>query len=230
MGEPIPVMILGENQAICRSLRSDLEKLGFRTIPGRYPDIDKEDIIRKPPRIIVLELSAFDYKAKSVCDLLLHENVLPPETALVALVSEKILGQVPLDYTFADVIRFPYDTAELGFRLRRAMYLHYPEAGKDVIRIGNLSISLSRYEVKVDGQPVVLSHKEYELFKYLITHPDRVFTRRMLLTTIWGYKLTSVSRTVDVHIRRVRAKIGDSDHTYIKTVRGVGYAFRFEGK
>jgi len=72
------------------------------------------------------------------------------------------------------------------------------------------------------------SHKEYELFKFLFTHPSHVFTREELFVTIWGNSDLGESRTVDVHIRRIRAKIGDNDQKYIKTVRGVGYTLRFE--
>ena len=230
MDEQISVMILGGNQDINSILQSDLEVLGFKPLPGKYPDVDTEDIAQTPPSIILLELTLCDHAALSTCELLLHEDTLPAETSLVALVSKNTMNQIPMDYEFVDVIKFPYDIAELSFRLRRVIHLYHQKSARDAIRIGKLSISPSRYEVKVDGQTVVLSQKEYELFKYLITHPNRVFTREALLTSIWGYNQVSDSRTVDVHIRRVRAKIGDIDQSYIKTVRGVGYTLRFEAE
>lgn len=228
MSEQTSVMILG-NTDIYSSLHSDLEVLGFKPLAGRYPDVDMEDITRKPPHIIMLGLTVLDHDALSACELLLREDILPPETALVALVSENTMGQIPLDYRFADIIKVPYEIAELGFRLRRVIHLYHQEPDGDTIRIGNLSISPSRYEVKVNGQPVVLSHTEYKLLKYLIIHPNHVFTREALIASIWRNNVVSDSRTVDVHIRRIRAKIGDINSTYIKTIRGVGYAFRFEG-
>jgi DNA-binding response OmpR family regulator len=230
MEEPTSVMILGRSRSINSNLQSDLRVLGFQPLLGRYPDVDTDDIIQTSPGIILLDLTIYDHDALSVCELLSREGILPPEIALVALVTENAMGKIPLDYKFADIIRFPYDIAELGFRLRRVMHLYHQESTRDTIRIGNLSISPSRYEVKVDGQPVVLRLKEYELLKYLVTHHDCVSTRKALLTSIWGDNVVSDSRTVDVHIRRVRAKIGDLDSTYIKTVRGVGYIFRFEGE
>jgi DNA-binding response OmpR family regulator len=226
MDEQISVMILGGNPDIGNSLKTDLEVLGLKPSPGRYPDI-YTDIFKKPTDVILVDLTMCDQDALLVCELLLREGVLPPETALVALLSEATIGQIPMDYKFADIIKLPYDIAEFGFRLRRVVYLNHREFAGDTIRIGNLSISPSRYEVKVGGQPAALSHKEYELFKYLITHPNRVFTRENLLTSIWGRNPESSSRTVDVHIRRVRAKIGDIDQIYIRTVRGVGYTFCF---
>jgi two-component system alkaline phosphatase synthesis response regulator PhoP len=116
----------------------------------------------------------------------------------------------------------------LSYRLRRLTHLNDRIFTEDTLHIGNLSISPSRYEVKVDGQSVPFSHKEYELFKLLFTHPSHVFTREELFVTIWGNSNLGESRTVDVHIRRIRAKIGDDNQKYIKTVRGVGYTLRFE--
>lgn len=230
MDDQTSVMILGENPNICDRLWSDLDVLGFKPLGGKYTDIDTDDIFRKPSCIIILELTVIDHDALSVCELLSHEDILPPETALVALISENTMGQIPLGYKFADVIKYPYDIAELGFRLRRVIYLHRQESAEDTIRIGNLSFSPSKCEIKIKGQPIVLTHKEYKLIKYLITHHDHVSTRKVLLTNIWGDDVINGSRTVDVHIHRVRAKIGDVDSTYIKTVRGVGYMFNSEGR
>jgi len=229
MDEQISVMILGKNPDIGNILQSDLEILNFKPLPGRYPDINMDDITQTHPGIVLLELTMFDDAAFSICELLLREEALPAGTALIALVSENSMGKIPIEYKFADIIKFPYDIAELGFRLRRVIYFYHEESTRDAIHIGKLSISPSRYEVKVGGKPVGLSHTEYELFKYLITHPDHVFTRKALLTSIWGDNPVNDSRTVDVHIRRVRVKIGDVDNTYIKTIRGVGYAFRSDG-
>lgn len=228
MDEQITVMILGTNPGITRALQTDLKVLGFKTSLGRYLDINMETINQISPDIILLELTAGDRKNLTTCKVLLTEDALPTKTAPVALFSENDLGQIPLDFRFADIIMYPYDILELAFRLRRVVHLYHREPDHDEIHIGKLSISPSKYEVKVGEQTVDLSFKEYELFKYLITHPDRVFTRKALLADIWGYGQVSDSRTVDVHIRRVRAKIGDSDRIYIKTVRGVGYALRSE--
>ena len=164
--------------------------------------MDMDDIIRTPPCIIILELTELDHDARKICELLSREYALPPQTALVALVSENTMGQTILEYYFADFIKFPYEIAELGFRLRRELYRCNQETAGDTINIGDLSISRSECEVKIDGQLVILTYKEYELLKYLITHSDRVCTREGLLASIWGENVISGSRTVDVHISR----------------------------
>jgi DNA-binding response OmpR family regulator len=227
MNQPISVMILSKTPWVRSNLKSDLITLGFKPLKGKYPNVYTDDIARKRPAIIMLDLTAFDDDTPTICKALLRENVLPSETALVAIVSEHTMEQTPMEDKFKDVIKFPYHIAELNFRLRRVMSTRHQEVDDDTIHMGKLSISPSNYEVKVDGRPVILSHREYELFKYLITHPNYVFTREKLLASIWGNSLNRRSRTVDVHIRRVRAKIGDSDEKYIRTVRRIGYAFRY---
>lgn len=229
MGKKTSAMILGGNPNTCNILCSDLKELGFHPIQGGYSDIVSDDTIPMSPCIIVLELTVADHDALSICELLSGDDFLPPETALVALVTENTMGQIPLDDRFADFIKFPYDIAELGLRLQRLIYLLQQGPVRDIISIGNLSISPSRCEVKKDGQPVTLTFREYQLLKYLMIHNDHVSTREELLASIWGNNVIDGSRTVDVHIRRVRAKIGDIAGTYIKTVRGAGYILDYEG-
>jgi DNA-binding response OmpR family regulator len=224
----VSVMIIGESPDIQNRLNSDLAVLGYETFTGGYPDIDMDKIATKNPHILMLELTEWNGASVSACKLLLRRGILPAGTALVALVSEDVMGNIPLEYEFADIIKFPYSITELGFRFRRLVYRFRDRPGKDTIEFGDLPMSLANYEVEIARQPVLLSLKEYELLKYLITNPNRVLKREELLIGVWGYDLFSGSRTVDVHIRRVRAKIQDFDHRYIKTIRGVGYTLRFD--
>jgi DNA-binding response OmpR family regulator len=124
------------------------------------------------------------------------------------------------------VAALPCPLTELDFRLKRALHRYREEADSDLVIVDDITLSLSGYEVRIKGTPVVLTLKEYELLRHLMTNRGRVYTREQLLDTIWGYDYYGGTRTVDVHIRRVRSKIGDIDETYIKTVRGIGYTFR----
>jgi two-component system alkaline phosphatase synthesis response regulator PhoP len=222
------VLILGEDPDIIEELISDLFVLGFDPKSMDYQDIKVEEIASDSPDIIILDLTVFSFNRLTAFEKLTGEDNVPPGISLVALVSGKSLRQIPPYYSFDEIITYPYETSELSYRLRRLTHLNDKIFAEDTLHIGNLSISPSRYEVKVDGQSVSFSHKEYELFKFLFTHPGHVFTREELFVTIWGNSNLGESRTVDVHIRRIRAKIGDNDQTYIKTVRGVGYTLRFE--
>ena len=98
-----------------------------------------------------------------------------------------------------------------------------PEA--HVIRSGEVTVDDSTYTAKLGGRPLDLTFKEFELLKYLVQHPGRVFTREQLLQEVWGYDYFGGTRTVDVHVRRLRAKLGPENETLIGTVRNVGYRF-----
>ncbi len=110
---------------------------------------------------------------------------------------------------------------EVRTRVRRL--LGGREAGE--ARASGLEIDEDRYEVRVDGAPVELTYKEFELLRFLAARPGKVFTREVLLEQVWGYDYFGGSRTVDVHVRRIRSKIEREGRTYIRTVRGVGYIF-----
>ena len=95
-----------------------------------------------------------------------------------------------------------------------------------MIRVGDLAIDLSRYEVTQGGRRMELTFKEYELLKFFATNPGKVFSREHLLNAVWGYDYYGGTRTVDVHIRRLRSKIENGPVLFIDTVRNVGYRFR----
>ena len=115
---------------------------------------------------------------------------------------------------------------ELRARVRRLI-----SAGtdsRDVIKRGDLSIDTANCEVFLSGRLLELTFKEYELLRFLILNPGRVHTREVLLNRVWGHDYYGGDRTVDVHVRRLRSKIEDTSHTFIDTVRNVGYRFRRE--
>jgi DNA-binding response OmpR family regulator len=114
--------------------------------------------------------------------------------------------------------------AELHARLQRLMRLN-PESG-EILRRGDLAINTSTCEVSLGGRLMELTFKEYTLLKFLASNPGRVHTREVLLDKVWGYDYYGGDRTVDVHVRRVRSKIEDSNHAFIDTVRNIGYRFR----
>ncbi len=97
--------------------------------------------------------------------------------------------------------------------------------GKETAQEVGLVIDEDRYQVKVDGMPVELTFKEFELLRFLASRPGKVFTREVLLEQVWGYDYFGGTRTVDVHIRRIRSKIEREGRAYIRTIRGVGYIF-----
>jgi two-component system, OmpR family, alkaline phosphatase synthesis response regulator PhoP len=123
-----------------------------------------------------------------------------------------------------ELIVTPFCAEELRARIARARRRVHGIEEDDVVRIGSLEMNLATYQVQIGGEPVDFAYMEYELLKFLATHPGRVFSREALLNRVWGYDYYGGARTVDVHVRRVRAKLG-SEHGRIQTVRSVGYRF-----
>jgi len=120
----------------------------------------------------------------------------------------------------------PYSLAELRARIARLRTVSAGELTEpELIRAGSLELNLATYQVRVDGRPIGFAYMEYELLRFLVTHPNRVFSREALLSRVWGYDYFGGARTVDVHIRRVRAKLGQEHAQRIKTIRNVGYLF-----
>jgi DNA-binding response OmpR family regulator len=123
----------------------------------------------------------------------------------------------------ADELLFPGAPAS-EIRVRLAMLRRRSGAGEaSTIRLGALTLDTDAYRVTVQGRPLDLTYKEFELLRYLAERPGRVFTRPSLLREVWGYDFYGGTRTVDVHIRRLRAKLGPEFESLIETVRGVGY-------
>jgi len=145
---------------------------------------------------------------------------------VLAVLPEEMLASMPVDLAADDIAFYPLRPRELETRLRRLLSRNGLPDSPDVLRYGALAIDTAGYRVFVDGAPVELTFKEYELLRFLATHPDRVYTREALLDKVWGYDYFGGARTVDVHIRRIRSKIERGGLTFIETVRSVGYCFR----
>jgi DNA-binding response OmpR family regulator len=124
-----------------------------------------------------------------------------------------------------ELIVLPLRRGELEARIARARGRVHGVQPDEIVRVGSLELNLATYQVTIDAEPVDFTYMEYELLKFLVTHPGRVFTRESLLSRVWGYDYFGGARTVDVHVRRVRAKLGLEHAARIKTVRSVGYRF-----
>lgn len=139
---------------------------------------------------------------------------------------DKVMG---LDSGADDYVTKPFGMMELISRIKAVLRRVSKEAGEGegLLMCGNLTMDEKKHEVKVDGSAVTLTLKEFELLKQLLKHPGIVLTRDQLLEDIWGYDFGGETRTVDVHVRTLRQKLGDAGE-YIETVRGVGYRMRGE--
>jgi DNA-binding response OmpR family regulator len=147
---------------------------------------------------------------------------------VILVTTEGALVAISVEWGIDDVILDTAGPAELDARLRLAMgrlNRELDDATPDEIRSGDVSIDEATYTAKVGGRVLDLTFKEFELLKFLVQHPGRVFSRAQLLQEVWGYDYFGGTRTVDVHVRRLRAKLGPEHELMIGTVRNVGYRF-----
>jgi two-component system alkaline phosphatase synthesis response regulator PhoP len=205
-----------------RPLAATLEEAGYGVAHATLERAVESARHATPAVILFGMFGRFDAVAvKNV----LRSPDLAQDTAAIAVIRTDQVGSFDVQTGFDDFVVHPALADELLARVRRAIWLKSGVEGDNTLRAGELHIDLSNYKVYVHGRPVDLTYKEYELLRFLATNRDKVFTREALLNRVWGYDFYGGARTVDVHIRRLRSKIEDAQHTFIETVRNVGYRF-----
>jgi DNA-binding response OmpR family regulator len=188
-----------------------------RTIPA-----EPASLINAPATDLIFVDGRQDLaSAKSLCKILTTTGVNVP---LVLILTEGGLTAVSADWGVDDVVLESAGPAELDARIRLVIGRLAQEKTGSKIQASGVVIDEASYSAKVHGRPLDLTFKEFELLRFLATHPSRVFTREQLLSEVWGYDYFGGTRTVDVHVRRLRAKLGDLE-SLIGTVRNVGYRF-----
>lgn len=175
------------------------------------PDILLFEMDEHPPAPEIWELTKTVKKTKNL--------------PVIALVPGEMPDNIDCLQGADDFVARPCDSRELILRINRLLRRTENAESEELIKRNGLTIDLATCEVTVDGRIVELTFKEYEMLKLLAGNPGRVYTRESLLDKIWGYDYFGGDRTVDVHVRRLRSKIEDASHTYIETVRNIGYRF-----
>lgn len=147
-----------------------------------------------------------------------------PGIPVLLIIRVNALPQINFDWFFDDCILYPFRKGELDVRIKKLLWM--TGIDEDVITIGHLRINLKEYSVYMNNNKLELTYKEFELLRLLIENKGEVFTRKDLLNRIWGLEYIGGTRTVDVHIRRLRGKLGEEFNSIIETVRNVGYRCR----
>lgn len=179
-------------------------------------------LVGAPPADIILVDARSDLaSAKSLCKILTTTGAGSP---IIVVLTEGGLTAVNAEWGIDDVLLESAGPAEVDARIRLAMGRQERDQGSSMIRASGVVIDEASYSAKVHGRTLDLTFKEFELLRFFATHPSRVFIREQLLSEVWGYDYFGGTRTVDVHVRRLRAKLGDME-SLIGTVRNVGYRF-----
>lgn len=178
----------------------------------------------KPTDVLLIDARHDLSSARSLTRLVAVAGVTAP---VIAILTEGGLAALSEQWYVDDVLLDTAGPAEVEARLRLAGCRRGKSSDDDiqVLQAGDVSIDESTYTARLRGRPLDLTYKEFELLKFLIQHVGRVFSRSQLLQEVWGYDYFGGTRTVDVHIRRLRAKLGPEYEALIGTVRNVGYKF-----
>ncbi len=209
------------------SVSSILRDLGCDVLVGRFDLglLDEADLHRRPATIVIVDAGDEIERGIRCLRKLGGSSPLAEVPAIIAVT----LARLPaLDFSVgaSDFILKPVVPAELYARLRQLDWDSAAFGSDEIIKMGDLLIDVAGYETRLRGRKLALTHQEFELLRFLAQNRGKVFSRDQLLQKVWGYQYYGGTRTVDIHVRRLRAKLGASMGGLIETVRNVGYKMR----
>jgi two-component system alkaline phosphatase synthesis response regulator PhoP len=224
------ILVVDDEKDILELLRYNLEKEGYRVLTAQDGK-EALKLVKQSPELVVLDIMMPELDGWEVCKSLRRN----PATSRIPIIfltarDSEVDEVVGLELGADDYITKPVKLRTFLARVRRALKprdVGLEDAASDVLTIGELAIHVNNYMVKIHGRELHLPKKEFQVLLFLARHPERVITRETLLNEIWGHDVYVVDRTIDVHIRKIREKLGDRAG-HIETVKGVGYRFKKE--
>ncbi len=223
------ILVVDDDTNICELLKIYFEKEGYEVIVANDGAEAVSTFKLKEPDLVLLDIMLPKKDGWQVCREI-HEVSSKPIIMVTAKgdVFDKVLG---LELGADDFVTKPFDMKELSARVKAVLRRYSARnnsADDEVVKFENIEISLQKYELKIKGKSIDIPPKELELLYFLASNFNHVFTRDQLLDKVWGFDYLGDSRTVDVHVKRLREKLeGVSDKWRLKTVWGVGYKFEF---
>ncbi|NLV92033.1 MAG: response regulator transcription factor [Firmicutes bacterium] len=222
------ILVVDDEESIRELIRFNLEKEGYTAVMAEDGPEALEIFRVNQPDLVLLDIMLPTMDGWEVCKAIRKES----NTPIIMLTakgdeSERVSG---LEMGADDYITKPFSPKELMARIKAVLRRAYPMEETTQVRLDELVIDIDRHEVTESGRPIALTPKEFELLLLLVKNQGKVLSRDMLLETVWGYDYGGETRTVDVHIRRLRQKLNDdpTNPRYIHTVHGVGY--KVEGR
>jgi len=218
------IMVVDDEKNICELIRLYLEKEGFAVTIANNGSDAIAMIRQNRPDLVLLDIMMPVIDGWEVCRQVREFSQVP----IIMLTAkgetfDKVMG---LDLGADDYIVKPFDTKEVVARVKAVLRRTATEEEKGEVVYDKLVVNIDRYELRVDGKVIDTPPKELELLYHLAKNPNRVYTRDQLLDEVWGFEYFGDSRTIDVHVKRLREKLeGVSDQWSLKTVWGVGYKF-----
>ncbi|MDP2884880.1 MAG: response regulator transcription factor [Ignavibacteria bacterium] len=224
------ILVVDDERDILELLKYNLEKEGYRVLTAHN---GKEALrfVKQHPDLVVLDVMMPELDGWEVCKAIRKD----PATARIPVVfltarDSEIDEVVGLELGADDYITKPVKVRTFLARVKRALKGRAggeSEEAPELLKMGDLEIQTNNYVVRIGSREIHLPKKEFEVLLFLARHPERVVSRETLLNEIWGHDVYVVDRTIDVHVRKIREKLGRHAH-HIETVKGVGYRFRKE--
>jgi two-component system OmpR family response regulator len=214
------ILVVDDEPHIVNFLRMGLSYEGFAVATAEDGETALEQVDRFHPHLVILDLMLPGMDGLELAERLRQD----PDLLIIMLtardqVADRVTG---LRLGADDYMVKPFDFEELLARIEAVTRRRIP-AQSEVVRAGPITLDQARREVTINGTPIELTVKEYELLRLLLLHPRRVLPRQLILDRVWGYDFYGSENNVEVYIGYLRRKLGDDEHRLIETVRGVGY-------
>ncbi len=221
--ENTTILVIDDDRNILEIIKLYLNKEGYSVQVGERGDTALALFRETKPALVVLDVMLPGQDGWKVLHQLREESDVP---VIMLTAKNDTLDRVQgLDLGADDYMAKPFDAKELLARIKAVLRRSSVSEAERVVSFPGLTVSLENYAVTLDDKAVEMPPKEIELLYFLAAHENKVFTREQLLEQVWGFDFFGDSRTVDVHVKRIREKLGEREAWQIKTVWGVGYKF-----
>ncbi len=224
------ILIIEDDKNIVELVKYNLEQEGFRVLTATRGNAGLETALRERPALLILDLMLPEMNGLEICKTLKRND----KTHAIPMImltakgaeSDKVIG---LELGADDYVTKPFSPRELVARVKALLRRSQEKAPEDILRSGTIELDVTKHELRLKGRPAEITAKEFELLRVLMSSRERVLTREVLLSKVWGYEnsVNIETRTVDMHIGQLRKKIG-KEAARIVTVKSIGY--RFDGE
>ena len=221
------ILILSQDEEYRNTLLTLLKDAGYTVYTSSTIKDTVDQFYSKKLDLIIVDIESWKEEGVKTYRDLRHELGTKDFSSII-IIPMDLMENVEFSLAFDDFIIKDGNPKEVPLRIKQLLWRQSRLDTENIIKIDDLILDLNSYEVAVKGKRVYLTYKEYELLKFLVLNRGRVFTRDVLLDKVWGYDNYAGTRTVDIHIQRLRTKLGGGSSSFIQTVRNVGYCFTAE--
>jgi two-component system alkaline phosphatase synthesis response regulator PhoP len=225
------ILLIEDDPALRKLLKEALPESIFNIETAETGREGLDTVVKKKPDLVLLDWNLPDLNGYEVCKYIKQNKDCAHIPIIMVTVYSEVNRKVSaLEIGADDYITKPFEIEELIARVKAVLRRRSGGAPEDVINKAGINLNLTTYSVEVEKKPLILTAKEFDLLYVLMKNAGRILTREFLLERIWGYAVDVSTRTVDVHIRRLRKKLGIKVANNIQTFRGVGYKFKEDGR